>query len=249
MKLICNADDFGHSKGINLGIIEAFQNGIVRSTTMMAGMPGFEHAVRLYQENPELCIGVHLTLTAGKSVGGIYKTITDETGHFLHLPEIEKRAKTGELDTSEVEHEYEAQIEKIRAAGIHFDHFDSHHHTHNLPGNVDVFLKLAKKYDVAVRIYDQTKLCGDYADVKTTQVFADTFFDEKATLAHLQEICCESKAESIEVMCHPAYVDAFLMQSSSYNLQRAKELQILTSAALKDFLQKNDITVCAFADL
>lgn len=219
------------------------------TATMMAGMPGFEHAVRLHQENPDLCIGVHLTLTAGQSVGGVYKTITDETGKFLHLTEIEQRAKAGEIDTSEVEHEYEAQIDKIRAAGIHFDHFDSHHHTHNLPGNVDVFLKLAKKYDVAVRIYDQSKLSDEYAHLKTTQVFADTFFGEKATLAHLQEICSERKAESIEVMCHPAYVDAFLMQSSSYNLQRASEMQILTSASLKEFLQENSIAVCAFADL
>lgn len=38
-KLIVNADDFGYSKGINLGIIEAHREGIVTSTTLMTNMP------------------------------------------------------------------------------------------------------------------------------------------------------------------------------------------------------------------
>lgn len=142
-KIICNADDFGHSKGVNLGIIEAFKNGIVRSTTLMAGMDGFEHALVLAKDNPGLNIGVHLTLTAGKSVGGIYKTITDEKGDFLNLSELENNIEN--VDLLEVEREYEAQIQKILDAGIKVDHFDSHHHTHNLKGIINIFLKLAKK--------------------------------------------------------------------------------------------------------
>ncbi|TGU42153.1 ChbG/HpnK family deacetylase, partial [Mesorhizobium sp. M00.F.Ca.ET.186.01.1.1] len=42
MKLIVNADDFGYSKGVNLGIIEAHRAGVVTSTTTMVNMGGFE---------------------------------------------------------------------------------------------------------------------------------------------------------------------------------------------------------------
>ena len=53
-KLIVNADDFGYSEAVNYGIISAHRNGIVTSTTMMANMPGFDHAVNLLKENKDL---------------------------------------------------------------------------------------------------------------------------------------------------------------------------------------------------
>ena len=106
--IIFNADDFGYCKGVNLGIWEAYRNGLVRSATMMANMPGFDHAANLALSDPGLKLGVHLTLTAGKSVGGVYKTLTDAEGKFLPLIEVERRAETKTLDLTEVENEYEA---------------------------------------------------------------------------------------------------------------------------------------------
>ena len=53
-KLIVNADDFGYSKGVNLGIIEAHTNGIVTSATLMANMPYSEHAAKLAHAHPNL---------------------------------------------------------------------------------------------------------------------------------------------------------------------------------------------------
>ena len=248
MQLICNADDFGHSKGVNLGIVEAYQNGIVRSTTMMAGMPGFDHAVGLARQNPGLKIGVHLTLTAGKSVGGIYKTITDADGNFFKLGELERRAHAGELDFAEVQAEYEAQIKKIQDHGIVFDHFDSHHHTHNLPGNIDVFLKLAKKHNTKVRIYDKSRLSGEYADIQTTDAFIDTFFDERAAVDHFKEICEQHPDGSLELMCHPAYLDYELSHTSSYNIQRTVELHILTSDEIRNFIFEKGIRLSSFSE-
>ena len=43
--LIVNADDFGFSKGQNYGIIEAFRNGIVTSTTALVNGQAIDHAV------------------------------------------------------------------------------------------------------------------------------------------------------------------------------------------------------------
>ena len=249
MKVIFNSDDFGYSKGVNLGILEAYKNGVVRSTTIMAGMPGFYHAVGLAHENPGLKIGVHLTLTTGNSVGGVYKTLTDDDGNFLNLAEVERRAKMGETDLAEVEKEYEAQIQKVLAAGLKPDHFDSHHHTHNLPGIVTVFLRLAKKYGVKVRIYDKGQLSGEFADVKTTGAFYDTFFDEGVTIDNLKHIINACDAESVEIMCHPAYVDYLLYSLSSYNKKRAYELDILTSPEIMSFIADQGIELCSFGDI
>ncbi|WP_145838534.1 ChbG/HpnK family deacetylase, partial [Bacillus paralicheniformis] len=75
--LIINADDFGFSRGVNLGIIEAFQHGVLTSTTLMVNMQEAEHAVELARQNRELGVGVHLTLTAGRPILGGLHMITD----------------------------------------------------------------------------------------------------------------------------------------------------------------------------
>ena len=62
-KLINNADDFGYSHAINYGIIDSYLDGILTSTTLMPGMPGFQHAVALAKKNPCLGNGIHLTKT------------------------------------------------------------------------------------------------------------------------------------------------------------------------------------------
>lgn len=247
MKIIFNADDFGHSKGVNLGIIEAYQHGVVRSTTMMAGMPGFEHAITLARGNKGLGIGVHLTLTSGKSVGGVYETITDEAGNFFSLADLTN--KISELDLEEVEREWEAQIQKIVSAGIEIDHLDSHHHIHNLDGVVTIFLKLAKKYCKMVRINNKELLCNEYAHIKTTDIFDDSFYDEKATLDHLKEIIQGSKAGSMEIMCHPAYVGYTLCSTSSYNIKRVFELHTLVSDELKQYLEQNQVEILSYRGL
>ena len=66
MKLIVNADDYGMTKGVNLGIIEAHKNGIVTSTTLMVTMPEVEHGLALSKDYPNLGIGLHLNCTLGK---------------------------------------------------------------------------------------------------------------------------------------------------------------------------------------
>jgi predicted glycoside hydrolase/deacetylase ChbG (UPF0249 family) len=249
MKAIINADDFGYSRGVNLGIIDAYNLGVVRSTTLMANMPGCEDAIMLAKENPGLGVGIHLTLTAGKTVGGVYKTISDKNGNFLNLTELEKRAKNGELDMREVENEYEAQINKAKDLGLMFDHFDSHHHTHNLPNIVNIFLKLAKKYNVAVRIYDKSLLSGEYSSIKTTSEFSEDFYADGVSIDNIQKILSVKDVDSIEIMAHPAYVDSILYAGSSYNIGRTKELDVLTSSSLLDFLEKENISLANFKDL
>lgn len=247
MNVVFNADDFGLSKGVNLGIMEAYRHGPVRSATIMANMPGFEHAAELAQANPGLGIGVHLTLTAGKSVGGVYQTLTDEKGAFWRLTELEEKIKSNQIDLSEVEREYEAQIQKVLSAGLKPDHFDGHHHTQTLAGIVTIFLRLAKKYGVKVRLYDTSLLTGEYAKVRACGAFSDTFYKEKATVDELKRTLCACQADSLEIMCHPAYVDQVLYAASSYNIDRAFELDVLTNQELSAFMAERGFMPCSFA--
>ncbi|MBO5102478.1 MAG: ChbG/HpnK family deacetylase, partial [Clostridia bacterium] len=51
MKLILNADDFGLSPSVNKGIVEAFQQGIISSATMMMNTPYTDEAIELAKKH------------------------------------------------------------------------------------------------------------------------------------------------------------------------------------------------------
>jgi len=59
--LIVNADDFGYSYGINKGIIEAHEKGIVTSTSVMVNAIAADEAKDL-AKYPDLSVGLHFEL-------------------------------------------------------------------------------------------------------------------------------------------------------------------------------------------
>jgi chitin disaccharide deacetylase len=63
--LIVNADDFGASHGINRGIVEAHQRGILTSTSLMVDTPWSEEAACLGRALPDLSVGLHVHLRTG----------------------------------------------------------------------------------------------------------------------------------------------------------------------------------------
>ena len=110
MKLIVNADDFGLTRGVNLGIIEAFQQGIVRSTTIMAGMPAVEHAIALSKQNTRLKVGVHLCLTSGKPLADDVPSLLGSDSCF----QVQRAFWDDQsMDAAEIEKELRAQIGKL----------------------------------------------------------------------------------------------------------------------------------------
>ena len=66
--LIVNADDFGFTRDVNRGIVDAHKNGILTATTLMANGDAFDDAVHLAVETPSLDVGCHLVLVQGRSL-------------------------------------------------------------------------------------------------------------------------------------------------------------------------------------
>jgi predicted glycoside hydrolase/deacetylase ChbG (UPF0249 family) len=62
--LIVTADDFGISRGVNRGIVEAHRDGILTSTSLMVNRPAAEEAGALSRQCPVLSVGLHLELDA-----------------------------------------------------------------------------------------------------------------------------------------------------------------------------------------
>lgn len=233
-KLIVNADDFGYSEAVNLGIVSAFQKGIVRSTTLMANMPAAEQAAALLQENPGLGCGIHMTLSCYKPVLTGLKTIVDEQGMFYRriTPEV-----LATFDLEEVYQEFCAQIEKAKALGVQISHLDSHHHVHTLEGLEPVIKRILDKYNLPIRGGFEYDL--NYENIVP---LIDTFYQDAVTedyfKTHLQDF---KQYDVVDLMAHPAYVDDFLLNSTSYAINRTKEHHVLTSQNVINYLEEQGI--------
>lgn len=230
-KLVVNADDFGYCEAANYGIIKAFQKGIVTSTTLMANMPAVKHAYQLYQENPTLHVGVHLTLSCYKPLLKTHKTLVDENGYFT------RKYKTYDLD--EVYEELCAQIEYAKEIGFAIEHLDSHHHIHTEEVFKTVIDRILDNYNLPIRggfTYAQ-----EY-DKKT--ILIDAFYDKGVSIKNFEKIVKGLEEDKVyDLMCHPSYLEKFLYDSSSYAVPRMNELEILCSEEVKKIIKENRVSL------
>src|SRR6266571_9155391 len=136
-QLIINADDFGISHGVNVGIIEAAEAGVVTSASMIVNLPSFADAldrvVSRASPLPSLSLGIHLNLTLGRPLTDAPSLTRRKTGDFYALPALVARASLGRLDGAELLRECQAQIDRMIEAGFPPTHLDSHRHVHAHP--------------------------------------------------------------------------------------------------------------------
>jgi chitin disaccharide deacetylase len=161
--LIVNADDLGWTEGVNRGIAEAHRKGLVTSASLLANGRAFTSALKIASANPELGVGVHLNLSDGPPTASPAQVdgLLNPAGQFEGGTEsFLLRIATRSLDLDEVGREWDAQIQKIRDAGVAPTHLDGHKHVQMLPGLFEIALRLAKKHGIrAIRVaHEESKL-------------------------------------------------------------------------------------------
>ena len=131
-RLIVNADDCGMSRGITDAVILAHRYGVLTSTSLMANMPASDYAASRLGSVPQLGVGIHLNICAGRPLlpAREVASLVGATGHF-HPPAVMiRRLWTWRVSGSELEAEFRAQILWAKSHGISPTHADSHHHMH-----------------------------------------------------------------------------------------------------------------------
>lgn len=248
LKLIINADDFGLTRGCNQGIIKALKEGFVTDTTVMINMEAGLEAINIAKDSGIKSIGLHLNLTCGKPVLAAEKvrSLINQEGS-LYKRESSMYAS---INLKEAEAELWAQVEKFFATGMTLNHIDSHHHVHRHEGLAEIFIDIAKKLNVPLRQTGEAmreKIAAH--GVKTTDSIALEFYDQGVSMDNLCKILDNYDNGALEIMTHPAIVDDELLRISSYSKPRLKELEILTSKALKEYINDRKIELISFEKL
>jgi predicted glycoside hydrolase/deacetylase ChbG (UPF0249 family) len=151
-RLIVNADDLGMSKGVNRGILEGHQCGLITSTSVMTNMPQAEAGIRTaMSQAPDLGLGLHVTLTWGRPVlpTGDVPSLVSAQGAFRDIFQF----LASPSDAGHVRAEITAQYERFcEIAGQVPDHLDAHQFAANLvPEAFAVLLELATQHGLPIR--------------------------------------------------------------------------------------------------
>ena len=153
MGITVNADDYGKSNEINRAICEAFKNGYIDTTTLMANMPGVETAYDIAKENGFVDkVGVHLNITEGMPLTESIRRnplICADDGSFnaAFYHNTKYRLYMDQLTIKQIEEEFDAQIQLFLSLGFSELHIDSHHHVHTNYPVYKALKRLGKKYD------------------------------------------------------------------------------------------------------
>jgi hypothetical protein len=160
--VIVNIDDVGMYKDETEASFKALNFGIVKSGSVMVPCSNFDRATQLWKENPEIDLGIHLTLTCEWGGGYPWAPILSKK-HVpsLYNPDGIMWASVQELfqhaKRDEIKMELEAQIKKAFDAGLkptHVDHHMDFYYHADLFGDV---MDLSRKYNLPMRVWKRRR--------------------------------------------------------------------------------------------
>ena len=173
MQVIFHGDDFGLTTGVNEGVIQAFQHGVLSSTSIIANGQAVDEAIGLARAHPDLDVGIHLVLSDEKSLqknsSPACPSSSDErlpSRQRLLLNLLYRRTKVHQIET-----EWRAQIEKILSAGIPVSHLDSHQHVHLYPYLFPLAVRLGIEYNIP---FIRSRILDPILSIKSSKRFIDT---------------------------------------------------------------------------
>ncbi|MDZ7960544.1 MAG: hopanoid biosynthesis-associated protein HpnK [Aulosira sp. DedQUE10] len=152
-RVIINGDDFGFSAGVNQAIIQAYEQGVLTSTSLMITGDAAEEAIAWARNHPNLAVGLHLVLVCGRSVlpPSQIPHLVDSQGNFSDSPvQAGLRYQFHPATREELRQEIRAQLAKFRDSGLTLSHVDGHLHLHTHPVVLRILVELAQEFNIQV---------------------------------------------------------------------------------------------------
>lgn len=257
IRLIVRADDMGFCHAANTAVIDAFQNGILTSVEVMPVGPWFLEAAKLLRDNPELDVGIHLTLTSEwdqvkwgpltcapslvDSNGYLYPSIWAGDG-FTSDQALSRQ----DWDLFEIEQELRAQIEFSLKHIPHINHVSGHMGFSMISPSVQrMVLGLAKEYDLD--IYPMN------SGYRMVEFYHNPFPPEKALEQAI--LCLETLKPGNWIIVEHLGREVPEMSAitegewTEMAVTRGNSTRILTDARIKEVVERRGIKLIGYGDL
>lgn len=264
-KLIINGDDFGFSEAYNYGMIHAFEHGILTSASIMTNMDAAVHAAALARMHPRLCISQHTNIVQGNCCAdpATIPSIVRPDGSFYRSGEYKADGmakKTGGdriADKEDFKRETRAQLERFK---ILLGYYPVHIEGHSI-GSESIFralFEVAQEYGMHTMSFDDSikqegfehvGYCfkelgeaGGFMDYYANGFTAEGFIK-------MLEILHKTDNEICAVHCHPGYVDATIMDTSTLVLPRCRDIQTLCDQRVAEWINDNGIKLIRYDEI
>jgi predicted glycoside hydrolase/deacetylase ChbG (UPF0249 family) len=224
--LIVNADDLGLSAGVNAGIAQAHEQGIVTSASLMVRQAAAPDAATYARRHPSLAVGLHIDIGQWDYESGEWKIAYQRCS-----PE----------DEVAVAAECRGQLEVFwDLLGRDPTHLDSHQHTHMSEPVATVATALAAELGVPLRGRGIRYEGGFYGQAGRGEPWP-----QGIAVEHLIELIGLLPEGWTELGCHPGLG---VESESSYGSEREREVEALCDPRVRAAIEAEGVQLRSFAD-
>ena len=252
-QLIIRADDIGYSEAVNYGIEKSVKEGLIGSAGLMPNMPFAEHGLKLL-EGTGVVLGQHTNMCLEKPCSDPkdIPSLVDEKGNLKSSKTYREAFKNKEdfVVVEEAVIEIEAQYKRfLELVGKEPAYFEAH-----AVMSMNLFKALeivANKYSLP---YQEIRFDGKPTTFNKKPILIlpmGSMEQEYDPFETLKKDIAEYAREDMPnvFVCHPGYIDAYLLKNSSLTLNRAKEVEMLCDPKVKEWLEINQIELVTYDDV
>lgn len=248
-KLVVVADDFGFCDSVNKGVTRSYLEGIVTEISFMVKGRASKTAAALIKSKGIQNVGIHIELS---------------TGHIMHEKDYLQllREKTYAEVSKMVDEELELFDKILRKKPTHITAHKGIHGNFKLLRHI---LDYAKKYNIPIRRphvdlmgipFDD----GNYAatimikraNLKNTNYLFIHVKGSDSTVIKtdfLNDLKKVKNGESAELIFHPGYFDQELLESSSLNYERSRDLAITIDKTFRNDIENLGFQIINYKSL
>jgi len=268
--LIIHADDAGLSHAENRATIEALENGVVNSYSIMTPCPWFYEMANFAKNNLHYDHGVHLTLTCEWNhfkFGPVLSTkevpsLVDKHGYFFK----DRHSLINKAKIEDLRKELRAQVDRALDFGLQPSHLDSHMYSLGASKEfLDLYREIGETYKLPIllngKLINQVSgINPEELDLGKTpyvdQIYLGNFeIYNKGDLASYYTQSLQNLKPGLNViLIHPAFDDpemkSITIDHPNFGSEwRQIDLDFFTSPVCKDILKDAHIKLITWKEI
>lgn len=252
IRMIIRADDIGYSEAVNYGIEKSVRDGLIRSAGLMPNMPYARHGFDLLRDL-DVCIGQHTNICLGKPCcdPNDIPSLVNENGEFRSSREYREAYAGGNdiADLDDAVREAEAQYLRFKEiTGREPAYFEGH------AIDSDNFWKaleiVAEKYGLPLNYLTPAMKTGTFCGHPVAACPMESMKPEYDPFETLRKAVAGAEEDMPNIfVCHPGYVDDYLLKHSSLTFNRAKETAMLCDPEVRKWLKSQNVELISYKEI
>jgi len=259
----------------NMGVIEAFEKGVLTSTSTMMPCPWVPEFAKYCDEHPDVDNGLHLTLTSewenyrwGPLAGKyIVPGLADQQGCLWDNVELVVKHATAK----EIEAEIRAQIDRAKTMGLPITHLDTHMGTtYARPDFFAAYRKVANEFGLPCMIPrlspEEVAKLAPALRMVADQIGQELFDAGEVTLDRLDggysgsgplaeqkqyymDLIRSLRPGITQVIVHPAYDGDELSAICGSHARRERDLRVFTDPEVIQLIRDQNVRLVTWREI